>query len=175
MNYVSLSAWLPACLSGLSESLPLTPMNQRLTPMHPGLTPGPTIAAPISTSAGGRGKARLHTGGRPAAMTSYPPATEGKCYKGIWGEGWEVGGKGQESSTTLAHGRAGHTQGILGGATEEPWCCCEVITVSLYSILLYSLSLYSYFIFYSTILFTDTCMQTQKMEGQGSNMAWQRI
>ena len=86
-----------------------------------------------------------------------------------------MGGKGQESSTTLAHGRAGHTQGILGGATEELWCCCEVITVSLYSILLYSLSLYSYFIFYSTILFTDTCMQTQKMEGQGSNMAWQRI
>ena len=121
MNYVSLSAWLPACLSGLSESLPLTPMNQRLTPMHPGLTPGPTIATPISTSAGGRGKARLHTGGRPAAMASYPPATEGKCYKGIWGEGWEVGGKGQESSTTLAHGRAGHTQGILGGATEKPY------------------------------------------------------
>ena len=82
-------------------------------------------------------------------MASYPPATEGKCYKGIWGEGWEVGGKGQESSTILVHDRAGHTQGILGGATEEPWCCCEVITVSLYSILLYSLSLYSYFIFYS--------------------------
>ena len=145
MNYVSLSAWLPACLSGLSEPLPLTPMHQRLTP-------GPTIAAPISTSAGGRGKARLHVG-RPAAMASAPPATEGKCYMGIWGEGWEVGGKGQESSTTLAHGRAGHTQGILGGATEEPWCCWEVITVSLYSILFYSLSLHSYFIFYSTLLF----------------------
>jgi len=88
-------------------------MNPSLTPMMPAV-PGPTIAAPISTNAGGRGKACLHDGGRPAAMASAPPATEGKCYMGIWGKGWEVGGKGQESSTTLAHDLATHRAFLVG-------------------------------------------------------------
>ena len=98
--------------------------------------PGPTIAAPISTNAGGRGKACLHDGGRPAAMASAPPAMEGKCYMGIWGEGWEEGGKGQASSTALAHGRAGHTQGILGGEVVEPYMLLGSHNmVSIYSII----------------------------------------
>ena len=110
--------------------------------MPPRLTPGPAIAAPITTSAGGRGKVRLHDGCRPAAMALAPPATEGKCCMGIWGQGWEVGGKGQESSTTLAHGRAGHTQGTLGAALEEP-LCCDTLYYNYYSILYLSILHYT--------------------------------